>query len=144
MGSPLERSNRDRWRAQVSVPAVRKPLSSSKYSWLQTPWVAVNSPFWWMTRTWSVPSTTTIFISPSAISSTASRSMRLIGAPVLAGSRRRRGRHARRPGIPLRLEQLAQRVLGRRERDARHDGFEEAEDDELARLLGRDPAALEV
>ena len=42
------------------------------------------------------------------------------------------------------LEQPAQPILGLRERDAGHDRLEEPEHDELARLLGRDAAALEV
>ena len=36
--SPVARSKRERWSAHVIHPAVRKPLSSSKYSWLQMPW----------------------------------------------------------------------------------------------------------
>src|SRR5215212_3016316 len=133
MGSPLDRSNRDRCSAHVNVPAVRKPLSSSKYSWLQTPWVAVNSPPWLITRTWSVPSTKTIFISPSATSSTPRRSIRLMGA---------RGRRRTSPGsgggcdrggalVPLLGEELAKPFPRRLERDPRDDGFEEAEDDHL-------------
>src|SRR5256885_9858016 len=108
------------------------------------PWVAVNSPPWLMTRTWSVPSTTTIFISPSAISSTPTRSMRL--TDELRGEASRRGRCARahRAGVPFRLEELAQRVLGGHERHPGDDRLEEAEDDELAGLLGGDAAAFQV
>ena len=47
-------------------------------------------------------------------------------------------------GVPLRLEQLAQPVLRVGQRDPRDDRLEEAEHDELARLVGRDAAALEV
>src|SRR5215216_6769510 len=140
-------SNRDRWSAHVSVPAVRKPLSSSKYSWLQTPWTAVKSPPLLITRTWSVPSTTTIFISPSATSSTPSRSIRLIpesrvaAAQVVVGSRGRRGCST---GVPLLLEQVSQAVALGLEGDAGDDWLEETEDDELASLIGRDAPALEV
>ena len=42
------------------------------------------------------------------------------------------------------LEQVAQAILGVGHGHARDDRLEEAEDDELARLVGRDPAALEV
>src|SRR5690242_12319194 len=102
-----------------------------------------------MTRTWSVPSTATIFISPSARSSTASRSRRLTGATG-AGAASGRGCGGRSGGgrggarVPLRFEQLAERLPGRLERHAGDDRLEEAEDDELAGLLGIDPAALEV
>src|SRR4029079_6371907 len=66
---------------------------------------------------------------------------RVAAASVLAGSR---GRRALRAGRPLRLEQLAPPIARRTERNARDDGFEETQDDELARLVGRDAAALEV
>src|SRR6185369_4907232 len=119
---------------------------------------AVNSPPLLMTRTWSVPSTTTIFISPSATSSIASRSIRLIAVPPLSGSRpppirrvaaagvvaRSRRCQTLRAGEPLRLEQLAQPIALGLDRDARDDGLEEAEHDELAGLVGRNAAALEI
>src|SRR6185369_11280541 len=105
---------------------------------------AVNSSPWRITRTWSVPSTTTIFISPLAISSTPTRSIRLTDEPEGSASRRGCGARAQRTGVPLRLEQRAQRVLGGHERHTGDDRLEEAEDDELAGLLGRDPAALEI
>ena len=88
------------------------------------------------TRTWSVPSTQAIFIVPSGTSSTPSRSIRL--------TRRRSPRLRADTGVPLVLEQGPQAVLGIGQRHARDDRLEEAEDDELARLVGRDPAALEV
>ena len=47
-------------------------------------------------------------------------------------------------GRPLRLEEVAQVVLGLAQRDPRHDRLEEAEHDELARLVRRDAAALEI
>ena len=47
-------------------------------------------------------------------------------------------------GGPAGLEELAKAVLRRRQRDARDDRLEEPEDDELAGLVGRDAAALEV
>ena len=111
------------------------------------PWTAVNSPPLLTTRTWSVPSTKTIFISPSATSSTPRRSIRLIGPASLRQRIRRRQRGGGRGGrarVPLRLEQLAQPVAGGLERDPRDDRLEEAEDDELAGLVGRDAAALEI
>src|SRR4051794_16675823 len=145
MGSPLDRSNRERWSAQVSVPAVRKPLSSSKYSWLQTPCVAVNSPPWLITRTWSVPSTKTIFISPSPTSSTASRSIRLIGARGRPASRASGGGLDRgRPLVPLVGEELSEPLARGLERNPRNHGLEESEHDHLAGLVRADPAALEV
>ena len=63
-GSPSLRSKRDRWSAQVSVPAVKTPWSSSKYSCEQVPCRAWNSPLTWMTSTGSGSSTQTIRISP--------------------------------------------------------------------------------
>src|SRR4051794_21634500 len=145
MGSPLDRSNRERCRAQVSVPAVRKPLSSSKYSWLQTPWVAVNSPPWLMTRTWSVPSTMTIRISPSPTSSTPRRSIRLIGTVVRSASPTSGGGACGdRALIPLRGQQLAKSLPGGLEGNARDDRLEETEDDHLAGLVRPDPPALEI
>src|SRR6185369_16452803 len=92
-----------------------------------------------MTRTWSVPSTNAICISPSASSSTPRRSIRRIGRIRSGG----RGGDLR-AGVPLRLEELAELLACRLQRDARHDRLEEAEDDELARILGRDPAAFEI
>src|SRR3954447_14510988 len=97
-----------------------------------------------MTTTGSTPSTQTIRISPSASSSTPSRSMRRV---VTGRSFARLGRGlAPRAGarFPLRLERLAQAVLRVLERHPCHDGLEKAEHDELARLVGRDAAALEV
>src|SRR6187551_1084870 len=103
------------------------------------PCTAVKSPPWLMTRTWSVPSTQAIFISPSPTSSTPRRSMRLIaarpwgGEPAVWGAGRPgasdvveasgggHAGHAVGAGGPLGLEQLAEAGLGRGERDARHD-----------------------
>ena len=93
-----------------------------------------------------MPSTKTIFIAPSATSSTPRRSIaphRATGGPARISGVRRPGRGGR-ARVPLRVEQLAQPVAGGLERHARDDRLEEAEDDELARLVGRDPAALEV
>src|SRR4051794_28153964 len=105
-----------------------------------------------MTSTWSVPSTQAIRISPSATSSVPRRSIRLIVSPRRAGAVAREVVGASGSGAgdvvgagrPARLEQLAQAILGRRQRDARDDRFEKPEHDELARLVGRDAARLEV
>ena len=67
--------------------AVRKPLSSSKYSWLQMPCIARISPPTLTTRTWSVPSTQTSCMVPSGTSSTP---MRSIAPHAAALSHRRR------------------------------------------------------
>src|SRR5437899_11365173 len=71
------------------------------------------------------------------------RSIRLIeGVRAVGSSGRWCGR--RGPRVPFRLEQLPELVLCLGERHARHDWLEEAEHDELASLIGRDAAALEV
>src|SRR6478752_5308230 len=118
--------------------------------------MAWNSPLMWTTSTGSVSSTQTMRISPSPSSSTPSRSIRRVvtGAmvPVEVGGSGRsgapsggRGPVARGRGRdPLRLEGLAQAIPRILERDAGDDRLQEPEDDELARLVGRDPAALEV
>src|SRR5215203_6193757 len=114
----------------------------------------MNSSLRWMTSTGSVWSTQTIRISPSASSSVPSRSMRRVTrAMVAAGasggsgrvSGRGRGAFARgEPCRPLGLERVAQAVARILERHAGDDGLEEPEDDELARLVGRDAPALQV
>src|SRR3954452_5099548 len=104
------------------------------------PWTACQSPFAWMTRTWSVPSTQAIDIVPSGTWSTPRRSIRLTQPPVSRGG----VAPGHDPGIPLGFEHLAQADLGVRERDAGNDWLEEPEDDELPRFVGRDAAALQV
>ena len=49
-----------------------------------------------------------------------------------------------RPGIPFLLETLAQAIASLRQRHARDHRLQEAEHDELAGLIRRDPAAFEV
>src|SRR5262245_21825549 len=93
--------------------------------------------------TWSVPSTKAIFIVPSGTSSTASRSTRR--ATPTTPRRAPRGSVRRLDaGRPLVLEELAQVVPGAVERHPCDHRLQEAEDDELAGLVRRDAAALEV
>src|SRR3954452_10292474 len=99
----------------------------------------------WTTSTGSVASTQTIRISPSASSSTPSRSIRRVltaamvagATSVIEGAARGSGGCGAVAGTggrgPLRLERLAQTVLRVLERHACDDGLEEPEDDELAR-----------
>src|SRR3954469_19805522 len=70
-----------------------------------------------------------------------------------AGPRRRRGgrcvsRGGDGPradaGLPRLFEEVAQTIPCLRDGYARDDRLEEAHDDELARLVGRDPATLEI
>src|SRR5829696_1596346 len=115
-----------------------------------------------MTTTGSVWSTQTMRISPSGSSSTPSRSMRRVVTAAmvpatawlrggrLAGGTRTARSGGRRPVAraeardPLFFQRHAQPVAGVLERHARHDGLEEPEHDELARLVGGDAPALEV
>src|SRR5829696_5507477 len=115
-----------------------------------------------MTTTGSVWSTQTMRISPSGSSSTPSRSMRRVVTAAmvpatawlrggrLAGGTRTARSGGRRPVAraeardPLFFQRLAQPVPGVLERHARHDGLEEPEHDELARLVRWDAPALEV
>src|SRR4029453_10916457 len=106
-----------------------------------------------MTSTWSVPSTQTICISPSAISSTPIRSIRLIVQPRPPGAVATEVVEASggglacdpvRAGDPLLLEQLAQAVLGRCQRDSCDHRLQETEHDDLARLVRRDATRLQV
>ena len=57
------------------------------------------------------------------------------------GARLRAGRGA---GGPFLVEQLAEAVAGAVERHLRDDRLEDPQDDELARLVGVDAAALEL
>ena len=129
----MSRSKRDRCSAQVSVSPVRKPLSSSKYSWLQMPW---NGPVF-------------------AVDVDHQDRLRAVdpdhlhrAGPDLGGGQQVDPHQAAEASAtwpaPLRLEQLAQAILGICQRHARHDRLEEAEDDELAGVVGGDAAALEV
>src|SRR4029078_10703952 len=124
-------------------PPVRKPLSSSKYSCVQMPWKARISPPAWITMTWSVSSTKAIFIVPSGTSSSARRSTRRVTRGRLRRASRRGG-VGLEAGGPLVLEQLPKGRARGGEGNAGHDGLQEAEDDELACLVGRDAPALEV
>ena len=115
-------------------------MSSSKYSWLQMPWTA------WHVTVRVDHEDLVGAVHPGHLHRALGD---LVDAeqvdPSHAAAVSRGGvAPGRDPGIPLRLEQLAQAVLGVGERDAGDDRLEEAEDDELARLVGRDAAALEV
>src|SRR3954462_13109601 len=97
--------------------------------------------------TGSVPSTQAIFIVPSGTSSRPIRSIRRSAwsgcAASVTRTRSGRGRNDRAAG-PLVLEEVADAVLDVGQRDPRHDGLQEAQDDELAGLVVGDAAVLEV
>src|SRR5450759_2705286 len=109
------------------------------------PWTAWNAPSRLTTRTGSVPSTQVISIVPGATSVAAPTSNWRINVRAPRAGRCSRGRRVLVAALrPLRLQEPPEPLALGLERDACHDWLQEAERDELAGLVRRDPAALKV